>query len=241
MSDRHPSFVMLRAIGLTKVYQLAGQEVRALDGVDLDLREGEYVRIIGASGSGKSTLLNLLAGLDSPTAGRIATPDGVLSEMTPRQLAAYRARRVGMVFQSFNLIPHRSALQNVELSMLFLGIPRSERLAKAEAILQRLGLGERLHHRPSDLSGGEQQRVALARAVAKRPWMVLADEPTGNLDQATTREIARLLGELRAAGMTVILVTHDRKLAATDADRTLRMDYGRIVAEESRLTEGSAQ
>ena len=219
---------MLQIRELTKVYRLGGREVRALDGVDLTIRQGEYLRIIGASGSGKTTLLNLIAGLDTPTAGRIETPDGCLSEMSPRQLAAYRSRQTGMVFQSFNLIPHRSALQNVELGMLFSGRPREERLAVAEEMLTRLGLGDRLHHRPADLSGGEQQRVALARALAKRPPLLLADEPTGNLDQTTSIEIAALLREWNARGLTIMLVTHDPELAAGDADRTVRMTYGRL-------------
>jgi putative ABC transport system ATP-binding protein len=231
---------MLSASGLRRIYHLAGQEIRALDGVDLTVREGDYVRIIGASGSGKSTLLNLLAGLDRPTAGRIETPDGVLSQMSSRALAAYRARRVGMVFQSFNLIPHRTALQNVELGMLFLNFTPADRCDCARSMLAQLGLGERLHHRPGDLSGGEQPRVALARALAKRPALLLADEPTGNLDRETTADLARLLAELNRGGLTILLVTHDPALAASDAHRTLRMSYGRIVAEEGRPAGGPA-
>ncbi len=230
---------MLRATDLTKVYRLGGQEIRALDGVNLEVRQAEYLRIVGASGSGKSTLLNLLAGLDRPTSGSIATPEGALSDLSPRGIAAYRARMVGMVFQSFNLIPHRSALDNVELGMLFLGIAPGERRRRAVRILERLELGGRLHHRPRDLSGGEQQRVALARALVKEPRLLLADEPTGNLDQSTSAGIARLLAEQNAAGLTVILVTHNPVLAAADAHRTLRMDYGRIVAEEPGARGGS--
>lgn len=232
---------MLRAEGLEKVYRLAGQEIRALDGVDFTLERGEFVRLFGASGSGKSTLLNLLAGLDRPTGGRIQGPDGVLSEMSARRLAAYRARRVGMVFQSFHLIPHRTALQNVELGMLFLGWPRAERMARAEATLAQLGLGARLHHRPSDLSGGEQQRVALARALAKRPDLLLADEPTGNLDRETTLEMAELLARLHAEGLTIVLVTHDPTLAEASVGRTLRMRYGRIVGEERGAGQAAAR
>ncbi len=227
---------MLRASGLSRIYHLAGQEIRALDGVDLAVREGEYLRIVGASGSGKSTLLNLLAGLDRPTAGRIEVSGRVLSEMNSRALAGYRAREVGMVFQSFNLIPHRTALQNVELGMLFLGLARSERLERARRMLERLGLSDRLQHRPGDLSGGEQQRVALARALAKRPRLLLADEPTGNLDRETTHDLARLLAEQNAEGLTVMLVTHDPQLAEREAHRTLRMSYGRIVAQAPGVT-----
>jgi len=232
---------MLCVGGLTRIYRLGGQEIRALDGVDLEVRDGEYLRIVGASGSGKSTLLNLLAGLDTPTAGRIATPAGVLAELSPRRLAQYRARVVGMVFQTFNLIPHLTALQNVELGMLFLDLPRAEREQRSRAMLERLGLTGRLHHRPQDLSGGEQQRVALARALAKGPSLLLADEPTGNLDQTTSAEIARLLAGLHAEGITVILVTHNLALAATEADRTLEMSYGRIVRETARGAGGPAR
>jgi putative ABC transport system ATP-binding protein len=232
---------MLRVSGLTRVYRLGGQEIRALDGVDLEIRQGEYLRVVGASGSGKSTLLNLLAGLDTPTSGRIETPEGVLSEMPPRRLAGYRARVVGMVFQTFNLILHLTAQQNVELGMLFLDLPRVERRRRAVQMLERLGLGARTHHRPRDLSGGEQQRVALARALAKEPSLLLADEPTGNLDQATSAEIARLLGELNADGLTVVLVTHNLALAADEAERTLRMNYGRIVEETGRAAGGPAR
>ncbi|MBU1701457.1 MAG: ABC transporter ATP-binding protein [Candidatus Eisenbacteria bacterium] len=225
---------MLSATGLTRIFRLGGQEIRAVDGVDLEIREGEYTRITGASGSGKSTLLNLLAGLDTPSSGCITTPEGVLSDFSSRRLAAYRAHQVGMVFQSFNLIPHRTALQNVELGMLFLGRPRAERHQRAEEILARLGLADRLHHRPNDLSGGEQQRVSLARALAKQPKMLMADEPTGNLDRDTSIEISRLLKELNAEGLTVILVTHDTDLAVSDAHRTLKMSYGKIVEETPR-------
>ncbi len=228
---------MLRIERLAKTYALGGQEIRALDGVDLEVHAGEFLRIIGASGSGKSTLLNLVAGLDTPTRGRIETPDGVLSEMSSGELAAYRARRVGMVFQSFNLIPHRTALQNVELALLFLGVARAERAQRAAAMLDRLGLADRLGHRPADLSGGEQQRVALARALVKQPDLLLADEPTGNLDRDTSAAIAQLFGELNRQGLTILLVTHDLELAAAAAHRTLRMSYGRIVPESRAAPE----
>lgn len=220
---------MLSIRELRKVYRLGGREVRALDGVDLTVARGEYLRIIGASGSGKTTLLNLVAGLDTPTSGQIETPEGSLADMSSRQLAAYRGRQTGMVFQSFNLIPHRTALQNVELGMLFTGRPRRERHTAAREMLTRLGLGDRLDHRPADLSGGEQQRVALARALAKQPALLLADEPTGNLDRTTSLEIASLLREWNARGLTILLVTHDPDLAATDADRTVRMVYGQLA------------
>jgi len=223
---------MLRIRELTKVYELGHQEIRALDGVDLDVAPGEYLRIIGTSGSGKSTLLNLVAGLDTPTSGRIETPDGVLAAMSGRELAGYRARRVGMVFQSFNLIPHRTALQNVELALLFSGAAQSDRTRRAEEMLARLGLADRARHRPADLSGGEQQRVALARALVKEPDLLLADEPTGNLDRDTSTAIATLFDELNRRGLTILLVTHDLALGAAAAHRTLHMSYGRITGED---------
>lgn len=221
---------MIRTRDLHRIYRLGGEEVRALDGVDIDLREGEYLRVIGASGSGKSTLLNLLAGLDKPTSGRIETPIGELSSLSRRELAVWRSRHVGIVFQFFQLIPHRTALQNVELALLFAEAPRRARTAQATSQLEQLGLGSRLHHRPADLSGGEQQRVALARALVKGPRLLLADEPTGNLDQENAAQIARTFTQLNRAGMTVVLVTHDPLLADGDAHRTIRMNYGKILA-----------
>jgi putative ABC transport system ATP-binding protein len=222
---------VIRTFDLHRVYHLGGQEVRALDGVDLEIGRGEYVRTIGASGSGKSTLLNLLAGLDRATAGRIETPMGDLSSLSRRELAWWRSRHVGMVFQSFNLVAHRTALQNVELALLFNRVPRGERRKRALAQLELLGLADRVHHRPADLSGGEQQRVALARALVKDPELLLADEPTGNLDQENATQMARVLADLNRGGMTIVLVTHDPALAAEDAHRTIRMNYGKVAGE----------
>lgn len=230
---------MIRVRALRRIYNLGGREVRALDGVDFDLREGEYLRIVGASGSGKSTLLNLLAGLDRATSGTIETPMGELSSLPPRDLALWRSRQVGMVFQSFNLIPHRTALQNVEIALLFGGAPRESRRRRAIAQLERLGLGDRLHHTPADLSGGEQQRVAVARALVKEPRVLFADEPTGNLDQENSLLTARTLAELNRTGMTVVLVTHDPALADGTAHRTIRMNFGRIVCESAGKAEGA--
>jgi putative ABC transport system ATP-binding protein len=221
---------MLRARALTRIYHLGGQEIRALDTLDLDVPEGDYLRVIGASGSGKSTLLNLIGGLDRPTSGSLVGPFGDLSTMSRRQLATWRARQVGMVFQTFNLIPHRTALQNVELGLLFHGVQARERTLRARESLDRVGLGDRLSHRPADLSGGEQQRVALARALVKDPKLLLADEPTGNLDQENAMLVAELLQKLHGSGMTVILVTHDPMLAVDHSRRTLRMSYGRAAS-----------
>lgn len=187
--------------------------------------------MVGSSGSGKSTLLNLLAGLDTPTSGKIEVGGVALSSLTRRELAAYRAHQVGMVFQSFNLLSHFTALDNVAIALLFNQTPRRERRDRAAEMLEKLGLKDRLDHRPSDLSGGEQQRVAIARALVKRPEVLFADEPTGNLDHDNTQQIARLLGELNVGGLTIIMATHDLELANRNAHRTLQMSYGCIVGE----------
>ncbi len=210
-----------------------------MDDVNLSIPRGEFLGIVGASGSGKSTLLNLLAGLDTPTSGTINIDGSALSALNRRQLSTHRARCVGMVFQSFNLISHRTALQNVELALYFNDTPLGERTGRATDILQRLGLGDRLNHRPADLSGGEQQRVALARALVKRPEILMADEPTGNLDEMNTRHIAAMLAELNREGLTVLMATHDTALARECARRVIRMSYGRLVNEEDvRATGG---
>jgi len=214
---------------LCRYYRRGPTEVRAVDGVDLTIGRGEFLGIVGSSGSGKSTILSLLAGLDTPTSGRIEIDGVALGSLTRRELAAYRAHRVGMVFQSFNLISHHTAQRNVELALYFNGVPRRERPGRAIAMLEQLGLGDRLDHRPADLSGGEQQRVALARALVKKPEVLFADEPTGNLDQDNTDQIAQLLTDLNRDGLTVVMVSHDLELARRCAARTVRMVYGRLV------------
>ena len=219
----------ISASGLTKYYCSGVQEVRALDGVDLHVARGEFVAIVGASGSGKSTLLNLLGGLDTPTTGQIRTPGGDLSTLPPRQLARYRARDVGMIFQTFNLVSHRSALANVELALYFLEVKSRDRSRRAAQILEQLGLKDRLHHRPADLSGGEQQRVAIARALVKNPTLLLADEPTGNLDRDNAQAITEIIADWNRRGGTIIMVTHNLQLAEKHAHRILKMDYGRFV------------
>jgi putative ABC transport system ATP-binding protein len=219
----------IRTHQLARYYQRPRHEVRAVDGVDLSIGRGEFLAVVGASGSGKSTLLNLLAGLDTPTSGYVEVSGQRLDELSRRELAAYRARRIGMVFQSFNLLPHHSALGNVEMALYFDDTPRAERRRRAAAALERLGLGERLDHRPVDLSGGEQQRVAIARAVVKRPEILFTDEPTGNLDLENSDAIARILKELNREDITVVLVTHDVEMAAKVAGRVIRMHYGRIT------------
>jgi putative ABC transport system ATP-binding protein len=223
----------MRTVKLCRYYRRGPQEVRAVDGVDLNLGQGEFLGVVGASGSGKSTILNLLAGLDTPTSGFVEVEGTSLSSLSRRDLAVYRARRVGMVFQSFNLISHRTALQNVELALYFNGSPRRQRQNQAQEILEHLGLGDRLDHRPADLSGGEQQRVAMARALVKKPEILFADEPTGNLDQDNTELIARLMADLNSQGLTVILATHDLDLAQRYTHRTVHMHYGRLTEKGS--------
>jgi len=200
-----------------------------LDGVAVSIARGEFLGIVGSSGSGKTTLLNLLAGLDTPTSGIVELSGTPLTGMSRRQLSSYRAHKVGMVFQSFNLISHYTALQNVETALYFNDTPSGERRRRAGEILEQLGLADRITHRPADLSGGEQQRVAVARAIVKKPEILFADEPTGNLDYDNALQIASLLTSLNAEGLTVVLVTHNLELAQQRARRTIRMQYGRIV------------
>jgi len=233
---------ILQTTALCRHYRRGPQTVRAVDGIDLEIGRGESLALVGASGSGKSTLLNLLGGLDTPTSGSIAFEGASLSGLSRRELAGYRARRVGMVFQSFNLLAHHTALRNVELALLFNDTPRRERHARAVEILERLGLADRMDHRPGDLSGGEQQRVAIARALVKRPDILFADEPTGNLDQDNAVQIGGILSALNAEGVTIILATHDMALAGRVARRIVRLDYGRLAANSSHgIPEGSSQ
>ena len=222
--------VAVRAVGLTKHFGVANAPVVALGGVSVEVRRGERVALLGRSGSGKSTLLNLLGGLDRPTAGAVVVEGLDLAGMSGSQRAAYRLSTVGMIFQAYNLIQARTALENVELPMIFAGRPRKERREAATRALEAVGLGHRLGHNPSELSGGEMQRAAIARALVNRPKILLADEPTGNLDTSTAGEVLDLLmAYLRAHGTTLIMVTHDEDLAAQCADRVLRMRDGRFV------------
>jgi putative ABC transport system ATP-binding protein len=237
--DDFPHEVWIRTHRLCRYYQRGRHEVRAVDSVDLSIVKGEFLAVLGASGSGKSTLINLLAGLDTPTSGRIEIDNQNLSEFSTRALAEYRARRVGIVFQSFNLLVHHTALRNVEMALYFNGTARSERRRIAAAALERLGLGDRLHHRPIDLSGGEQQRVAIARALVKQPEVLFADEPTGNLDQENSAVITKILSELNREGMTVILVTHDLEIARQNARRIIKMHYGRITGPPAQPAGGA--
>jgi predicted ABC-type transport system involved in lysophospholipase L1 biosynthesis ATPase subunit len=222
--------VLVRTVNLEKTYGRPAAPVRALNGVSVDIRRGERVALLGRSGSGKSTLLNLLGGLDRPTAGSIEFAGQDLARLGAAGLARHRLTTVGMIFQSFNLIASRTALDNVALPLLFAGRSRRERLAAARRSLERVGLGDRLGHRPPELSGGEQQRVAVARALVNDPAVLLADEPTGNLDSATAADVLALIGDhVRAHGTTLVLVTHDEELARRCTDRVLRLRDGRLV------------
>jgi putative ABC transport system ATP-binding protein len=225
------------ANGLCRYYARGRSEVRALDGVSLEITRGEFLGIVGSSGSGKSTLLNLLAGLDSPTAGNVTVDGSSLSGMSKRELASYRASKVGMIFQSFNLISHYTAQQNVETALLFTGVPSAERRRRAAEILGELGLADRVQHRPADLSGGEQQRVAVARALVKKPEILFADEPTGNLDYDNSRQIGDILTRLNNDGLTIVMVTHNLELAGQETHRTITMHYGKITDTTGRPAE----
>ncbi len=222
----------VRAEGVTKTYEAGGSSVPALRGVGIAIGRGERVALLGKSGSGKSTLLNLLGGLDRPTSGTVRVAGADLHAMGPDALARFRLEAVGMVFQSYNLVHDRTALENVELPMIFAGRAKAERKAAAREALGAVGLGDRVGHRPDQLSGGERQRVAIARALVNRPSVILADEPTGNLDSATARDVlGLLLDHLERHGTTLILVTHDEELARHAADRIVRLRDGRVVAE----------
>jgi ABC-type lipoprotein export system ATPase subunit len=221
----------VRAVDLTKAYGKAHAAVYALKGVSLEIARGERVALLGKSGSGKSTLLNLLGGVDRPTDGGLEVAGRELNRLSSRGLARFRSAAVGMIFQSFNLVPSRTAAQNVELPMIFAGMSRTQRRAEARRALEAVGLGERLEHRPSQLSGGENQRVAIARALVNRPEVLLADEPTGNLDSATAREVMSLITDhLAKSAATLVLVTHDEDLARACTDRVVRLKDGQVVS-----------
>jgi putative ABC transport system ATP-binding protein len=206
--------LLIAARDLTKVYTMGDQTVHALRGVSLDIHEGDFVAIMGASGSGKSTLMNILGCLDLPSAGRHRLAGEPVETLLPDQLASIRNRRIGFVFQQFNLLPRTSARENVELPMVYAGVAAATRRERAMAALEQVGLAARHAHTPSELSGGQQQRVAIARALVNRPQLILADEPTGALDTQTSADIMNLLTELNRAGMTVVLVTHENDIAA---------------------------
>ena len=213
--------------GLRKTYHIGTQQVHALDGLDLGIDVNEYVALMGPSGSGKSTLMNVLGCLDSPTAGSYHLNGQNVANLDEDALADIRNREIGFVFQTFNLLPRYSALENVALPLIYAGLSKRERLERAEEVLEMVGLQDRMVHRPNELSGGQRQRVAVARALVNRPSIILADEPTGNLDTATSMEIMNLFGEIQAAGNTVILVTHEEDIAEC-AHRIVRLRDGKV-------------
>ncbi len=229
MGNDAPPLLALK--GVSKRYALGDSTVHALRGVDLTIERGEFVAVMGTSGSGKSTLMNLLGCLDRPTAGSYALAGREVSTLSREALARVRSRTLGFVFQSFNLLSRTSAVENVELPLIYSGVPRRERRARAVAALQKVGLGQRLEHTPSQLSGGQQQRVAIARAVVNRPQVILGDEPTGNLDSRTSIEVMALFQELGRTGITVVLVTHEPDIAQYAA-RVIKMRDGGVVFDE---------
>ena len=230
MSNGNP---VIRTENLTKTYQLGTETVRALRGVDLVVERNEYLAIMGPSGSGKSTLMNLIGCLDTPSDGEYWLDDTAVSKLTDNELAAIRNKQIGFVFQTFNLLPRATALHNVELPLIYGGVSSRERHQRAAEMLERVGLGERMTHRPSELSGGQRQRVAIARALVNRPSILLADEPTGNLDSATSAEIMAVFDQLQGEGQTIILVTHEHDIAA-HAHRSVTLLDGRIDSDVRR-------
>jgi len=221
---------LIRARNLLKLYRMGDETVHALDGVSFEIARGDYCAIVGPSGSGKSTMMNIIGGLDTPSDGNIIIDGADIGAMSDEDLALFRNRTIGFVFQSFNLLPRLTALENVELPMIYGGVDPKERHARASELLHRVGLGERMGHRPTQLSGGQQQRVAIARALAGKPPLLLGDEPTGALDSNTGVEIMRLFEELNREGVTIVLVTHDHDVAAA-TKRTIEMRDGRIVSD----------
>lgn len=221
---------LIDARNLYKIYNPGENEVHALDGVSLTIDRGEFVAIIGQSGSGKSTFMNMLGLLDSPTSGEYYLDGKEVSKLTDNELSEIRNKEIGFIFQGFNLIPSLTAVGNVELPLIYRGMPAAQRHELSDAALERVGIGHRKNHRPSEMSGGQQQRVAIARAVAARPPIILADEPTGNLDTHSGEEVMRILKELNNEGRTVILITHDNSIAE-QAKRVIRIQDGKIVSD----------
>ncbi len=221
---------MIRMRGIRKVYSTGRVEVEALRGVDLDIAANEYVAVVGPSGSGKSTLMNIVGCLDTPSSGEYILSGETVAGLDRNRLAEIRNRHVGFVFQNFNLLPYATALENVELPLLFAGVPAAERRARAEEMLRRVDLADRMDHKPTELSGGQMQRVAIARALVNDPAIILADEPTGNLDSASGQAIVGLFAELHAAGQTIVMITHDQAVARL-ASRVVQIRDGLVVED----------
>ena len=219
---------ILKLENVSKIYRMDGVSVKALDSVSLAIREGEFVSIIGPSGSGKSTLMHIVGCLDTPTSGKVLLDDQEISQMTERQLAQVRNKKIGFVFQQFNLLPRTSALDNVILPLLYNGTPSCQVSKKAVEVLRKVGVGERLDHHPNQLSGGQQQRVAIARALITDPSIILADEPTGNLDSKSGVEVMEIFKKLHQQGRTIVLVTHDDDIA-NKAQRIIRLKDGKVI------------
>lgn len=222
---------MIEIRDLSKIYAMGEEKVAALDQVSVTIERGEHTAVTGPSGSGKSSLMNILGGLDRPTSGTYSFEGEDVGEFDDDQLAEFRSRRIGFVFQSFQLLPRLSALQNVELPMAYAGIPKARRKERAAELLERVGLGSRIGHRPNQMSGGQQQRVAIARSLANSPDLLLADEPTGALDTATGLEVLALFKQLNAEGLTLVMVTHDQEVAA-QARRRIGFRDGKIVEDQ---------
>ena len=221
---------MIELQGIWRTYRMGGEELHALADVDLTIGAGEHVAVMGPSGSGKSTLLNVIGLLDRATAGRYLLDGREVTDLDDAELSHVRQQRIGFVFQSYHLVPRFDAVGNVELPMVFAGVPRKERRERAEAALERVGLADRRHHKPAEMSGGQRQRVAIARSTIMQPSVLLADEPTGNLDSKSGTAVLELLDEMNAAGLTLIVVTHDPAVARR-ADRVIVLDDGRLVRE----------
>ena len=227
--------ILIELKSIYKIYNVGGEEVRALDGIDLDIKENEYLAIMGPSGSGKSTLMNMIGCLDTPSSGIYQFEGEMVQEMDDDQLASIRNRKIGFVFQTFNLLPKATAQQNVEIPLIYGNIRKAERVKVAAKVLEDVGLADRMHHKPNELSGGQRQRVAIARALVNRPSIILADEPTGNLDSKSGHEIMKILDQLYKDGNTIILVTHEDDIAQ-HARRIIRLLDGKII-EDSAIKE----
>lgn len=231
---------LVEVMDVSKVYNPGENEVRALDHVSVSIEEGEFVAIIGHSGSGKSTLMNMLGCLDVPSSGTYRLHGQNVSELDDDELSDIRNREIGFIFQGFNLIPNLTALENVELPLIYRGVGKAKRTELSRTALEKVGLGHRMEHKPAEMSGGQQQRVAIARAIAQAPPVILADEPTGNLDSRSTQEIMGILKELHSEGRTVILITHDNEIAA-QAKRVIKIKDGRIEADSAEQTHGKGE